>query len=196
MKSIETEIHIPSNAARRFETCRKAGLKPDELKDILKLNDDYGKGAAHIYSLWLREMDFKKKMVLEMLESDVSDFFHDRMPNTPIAEAAKKIKVPVRRLAEDRMKCGGALHYGDIEELLRVFWQQYGNRIGIVEDTSKGMMTRTETISRLCQLVAEIEEIRTDTKSTWFVHGELQEAGAKVQGILQRIQEEGGNKNE
>ena len=54
------------------------------------------------------------------------------------------------------------------------------------------MMTRLETITRLCELVAEIEEIRSNTKSTWFVYGELQEVGAKVQGILQRIQEEGG----
>lgn len=56
------------------------------------------------------------------------------------------------------------------------------------------MMTRTETISRLCQLVAEIEEIRTDTKSSWFVYGELQEVGAKVQDILQRIQQEEGGR--
>ena len=57
------------------------------------------------------------------------------------------------------------------------------------------MMTRTETVTRLCELVAEIEEIRDNTKGCWFVYGELQEVGAKVQGILQRIQEEGG-KNE
>lgn len=54
------------------------------------------------------------------------------------------------------------------------------------------MMTRLETTTRLCELVAEIEEIRSNTKGTWFVYGELQEVGAKVQGILQRIQEEGG----
>lgn len=192
MKSIETEIRIPDNAARRFETCRKAGLKPDDLKDILNLKDDYGKGAEHIYSLWLGEKDFNKKMVLELLESDVSEWFYERMPNTPVADAAKQMKVPVRRLAELRMKSGGSFHYGDTEELLRDFWQHYGNRLGIVEDTGKGMMTRTETISRLCQLVAEIEEVRDETKSAWFVHGELQKVGAKVQGILQRIQQEEG----
>ena len=54
------------------------------------------------------------------------------------------------------------------------------------------MMTRLETTTRLCELVAEIEEIRSNTKSAWFVYGELQEVGAKVQGILQRIQQEGG----
>lgn len=58
------------------------------------------------------------------------------------------------------------------------------------------MMTRIETTTRLCELVAEIEEIRSNTKSTWWVYGELQEVGAKVQRIIQQINEEGGKKNE
>lgn len=51
------------------------------------------------------------------------------------------------------------------------------------------MMTRLETTTRLCELVAEIEEIRSNTKSTWFVYGELQEVGARVQQIIKDIQE-------
>lgn len=53
------------------------------------------------------------------------------------------------------------------------------------------MMTRTETISRLCALVADIEELRADTKSCWWVYGDLQRLGSEVQHMLERIFEEG-----
>ena len=57
------------------------------------------------------------------------------------------------------------------------------------------MMTRLETTTRLCELVAEIEEIRSNTKSTWFVYNDLQEVGARVQQIIKNIQEEKEVKN-
>ena len=52
------------------------------------------------------------------------------------------------------------------------------------------MMTRTETISRLCQLVAEIEEIRTNTSQQWWVYGDLGKIGEDLQGMLKDLQEE------
>ena len=53
------------------------------------------------------------------------------------------------------------------------------------------MMTRTETISRLCQLVAEIEEIRTNTEEGYASH-ELQKMSEKLQDMLQLMQEHDG----
>lgn len=130
MKTIETTIYIPDNVARRFETCRKAGLSPDELNDILRLQVRYGKSASRVYSIWLDEMGFEKKMVLEMLAGDVSDYVHERMPNTPFEEALRQIEVPMRQFAEERMKRGGSKHYGSVELLLQNFYRLHGGIYG------------------------------------------------------------------
>ena len=50
-------------------------------------------------------------------------------------------------------------------------------------------MTRTETITRLCELVAEIEEIRTNTEECWVGY-ELRDIGEKLQDMLQTMQEQ------
>ena len=55
------------------------------------------------------------------------------------------------------------------------------------------MKTRTEIISRLCQLVAEIEEIRTNTEE-WWVGNKLRNVSGKLQNLLQTIQEQQGMK--
>ncbi|MBQ6729933.1 MAG: hypothetical protein IJQ83_07370 [Bacteroidales bacterium] len=133
MTRLETEISIPDSVARRFETCRKAGLKPRELRDILKLKDDYGNGAGHIYSIWLREKEFEKNMVVDMLRSDVSDYIHELMPGKPFQEAVKQVEVPLRMLSENRMQYGGRLHYRNTDELLCAFWQRYGTGLKVKE---------------------------------------------------------------
>lgn len=55
------------------------------------------------------------------------------------------------------------------------------------------MMTRTETITRLCELVAEIEEIRSNIEE-WWVGNELRIVGEKLQNLLQTMQEQQGMK--
>lgn len=121
MKTIEAEIIISASVSRRFEICRKAGLSPEKLDDILKLNRDYGKNTAYIYSLWLEEFDFDKNMILQRIHNRVSDYVYYNMPGTLFKEALKQVKVPLRKFAEEVMKTGGSKYFGSVDELIVEF---------------------------------------------------------------------------
>ena len=53
-------------------------------------------------------------------------------------------------------------------------------------------MTHTELVTRLCEHVADIEELRTQFRSEWLIDTRLKDIASRLQLLMKEIQEGGG----